>query len=311
MAWLIALALVWGVISWVAGLGDRLERHKTIQAVNAVKSQHDFLYNLYIVSWNYYQEFEQQSIAKWEQDGYSGNPFSTPVFQQVQIQLFGETAEQHAFYHGWIYLYQHNIPVYHLNSNLKQREQYGKKYVVAPNSVIDFQTLYEETKRDVYFGLQDLDHFFCYQYFEQPDVTVDPTLKPMIPPITDLRVGYYIWNGKKHRRPGFPYDYDQRVHLAQHQTVSDYDQMLSDDNQTFDMISDEGWRQRLDRKQSTPISVLDCRYKQCPCCHKEHVVYNIPITATTEIDGKQVQRLTTYVYCSNTNTTYPLEEAGT
>lgn len=179
MAWIITLALFWGIGSFVCkcidGANDRAYRKVSA----SMDEQENFLVHLYIVSWQYYQQFYNLALQEWQQsydsilspDGSGLDPAWLKVDQ---------ASEECAIREGWNYLYKHGIDVYQVNPDSRKRSQFGYKYIKAYNPNIDFELFYQTLHYD-YPKFAYLSSSFDEVFVGFRGKNIDPRIQSMIP----------------------------------------------------------------------------------------------------------------------------------
>lgn len=320
MAWLITLALFWGIGSLIAKGIDYADGRRVHNELAEADKQQLFRYRLYVVAWPYYQKLEKQAIQEWENHGFTKHPFTVrEVFESFQTELFGATIEQTAFRLACQYLSGHGFPIYTPNPARTSLSHMHERYIpVRFSSDVDFAALSYEVYKDI-FPIQPLDNFYHSYYAE--NMQADTLLK-FVPPIIMPEVGYYKYGGYDYPRPGSPYDYDEKCRLYRlknpHAHIPTVDELIGSTSEHEDyyykrrLVTDmNAVLQQSFVSTASPKSYTDpnipshttisTTLRQCPCCFKKHNVQTVRKKETAMYKGEQIEYWGSYLYCKETD----------
>lgn len=216
MAWLITLALFWGIGLFFAKFNDKItERHT--QEVNERAQMIDiFLANVYILSWHYYQQMEPQVLQAWaEVPGGTNRDAAipeTPAFSYFSQQVFGREIHCKAIELAIRKLMEMQKIIMAQDGNGHRCSNYSKR--LAPVKYGEFNFDSDTT----YLWLHELPKLGDFYFWHFASKAHDPEIQQYIPQKTDSRVYQYLspyidvankihWI--KTNRHGTPRDYEK------------------------------------------------------------------------------------------------------
>lgn len=209
MSWIIALVLLFWLGMTVCKIADKT-KYKEFQS-NREEHDHqiEFIANLYVVAWEYYQDLEKQAISAWYADGMAGCP--TPGYELTTYSRnsFGMSAEDKSIVLAYQFLRDHGIPVYKKNPNLREGRKFGRELIqVEPRERIDIEeTALGFSSMDELRNIPQIYNFYLANHVQ------NELIKQKIPSKFDVRTYTFYARTKRLERPGVPKGYADEVRM--------------------------------------------------------------------------------------------------
>ena len=207
MAWLITLALFLLVGGAFCKLIDASNSHKSKQIMRIQEAQEEFVANLYVLGWNYYQELEGPLLRAAKNAGLRDAYFQE--LEKYSEALNGKAASEQAIEMALNDLVKHNEPLFQYASDATFDDSVSSKLI--PIKVATASYAAENAakwEQDILYDGYRIGWFENFFDFPMAEKVKSEWIKQQIPQYDDVRV---YRNAIGERRALTPDDYEETI----------------------------------------------------------------------------------------------------
>lgn len=189
MAWLITLALFWGIGLIFAKFNDKIVENRIQKTDERNKIIDTFLANVYILSWHYYQQMEPQVLKAWSDVPGGANRDAaipeTPAFSRFSREVFGEEIHCKAIQLAIHKLMKMQKIIMAQDKNAQGNPSYSERLVLTKYSEFDF------CSDIVNLWLNEIPKLGDFYAWDFSSKAHDPEIQKYIPQKSDSKVYQY------------------------------------------------------------------------------------------------------------------------